>query len=53
MIRFLVMFTCLLGGVSAFSQQYIYISEEGLRKVLRADIGYTRWMVGILIGNLT
>jgi hypothetical protein len=43
MLRFLLLFFTLTCTLSAFTQQYIYISEEGLRKVLRADIGYTQW----------
>src|SRR5687768_3793815 len=25
------------------AQQYIYIDEEGIRKVLRVDLGYSQW----------
>src|SRR5688572_24105820 len=35
----------LLATLSKFStaQQYIYISEDGVRKFLRVDLGYTQW----------
>ncbi|MFN0032468.1 MAG: hypothetical protein ACKVOR_09930 [Flavobacteriales bacterium] len=31
----------------AVAQQYIYISEEGIRKFLRVDLGYTQWSMQV------
>ena len=49
--KLLILTIISLSMLKCFSQQYIYISEEGIRKFVRADIGYTRWSINAADSN--
>jgi len=38
-----ILFLLFFCSIGAIAQEYIYISAEGIRKVLRVDLGYTQW----------
>jgi hypothetical protein len=44
MKKHFLLFTLILSlAGTSFAQKYIYVSEDGIRKVVRADIGYAQW----------